>query len=194
MKTNLFKKIYYKTTDWLFSIDWWFYKNSPVYIDFNLFKSIWWYIRCCLVFKSPDIIIYNDDNLTSDYWLTPTAGNSYNKILSITCRGIGWKPKYNEPRHENNPYISIVWRNKKTIVIGFEAPLFGFSKYYYRENMIYYEAICDYLYYNKRDIVELFNNHIWKDSSNKPNTFYCALRNKYKRIIDKAISDNKIKF
>lgn len=70
---------------------------------------------------------------------------------------LGWKDKYNSPRHEWDPYISIVLFRKWQLLI-----LFG---YWGKTNdgvkdLATWEAMLDYLYYNI-PIDKLINRHTW---------------------------------
>ena len=70
---------------------------------------------------------------------------------------LGWKDKYNSPRHEWDPYISIVLFRKWQLLI-----LFG---YWGKTNdgvkdLATWEAMLDYLYYNI-PIDKLIDRHTW---------------------------------
>lgn len=71
------------------------------------------------------------------------------KILDIEFRDVGWKDKYDSPRHETDPYIWICFFKKFGLSISWHV--------YYRDEFndrkdgscFYWEYLLDYLYYNK---------------------------------------------
>lgn len=122
-----------------------------IYIE-NPFKT-WWKVR--KYFKLPHVrfcFFYGGDQspiFTTSSWC--------GKILDIKIKDIMWKDKYNSPRHEANPIIYFClfkW-------IGFYiTPLIEYyNEFGEKENgdMIYWEYILNYLYYNKTNTLRKYS-------------------------------------
>lgn len=115
----------------------------------------WWKAR--KYFKRPKIHFIYGKNIW--FFGLPVRKDYYNPIISIRSESLGWKWKYDEVRHEWDPYFQIVffrkyhliwllnWINKK-------------DKYSNTRSMATWEAILDYLY-NKKTIEECINGHRW---------------------------------
>ena len=69
----------------------------------------------------------------------------YGKLLSITIRDVEWKDKYQTPRHEENPFISIGIFNK--FFFNWEYRLPFANHWMYDDD--YWEQALWYLYYYK---------------------------------------------
>lgn len=83
-----------------------------------------------------------------------------NKIIDIRFSSLGWKDKYDSPRHEWNPYIAITFFNKWWIVFTF-----GYFDYdTSTRNDATYEAMLDYLFYDI-PLDELVGRHTWEKST-----------------------------
>ena len=65
------------------------------------------------------------------------------KILKLNCFDVAWKDKWNSPRHELNPRISISLFNYIHIIIEFTTKEDSIS------DTVYWEAALYWLYYNK---------------------------------------------
>lgn len=83
----------------------------------------------------------------------------YNPIFSIKTSNVGWKDKYDSPRHEWNPYFAITIFRKWMIWWTL-----CWSKDYI-ENMTTWEAILAHNYYNA-DIKEYAHNRYWVGKDN----------------------------
>lgn len=98
-------------------------------------------------FKKPKISIHF---FTHPMYNCPTASfSNIAKILVILSFDVGWKDKFDSPRHERNPYIWVCFFKR-----------FGFSvnwDIYYEDefgelddgSVYYWEYLLDYVYYNK---------------------------------------------
>lgn len=136
----------------------WTFNNKYIdlYIE-NPFKT-WWKVR--KYFKFPKLYISYTTKYYCDHW------------LSIETFDITWKDKWNSPRHEINPRITISIFKKFALNISIE----GNIKY----SWIYWETILDYLYYTNDLKKALENNDGWRDSKgNKINIELICLKSKY---------------
>lgn len=90
----------------------------------------------------------------------PIRHDYYNRILDIRLSALGWKSKYDSPRHEWNPYIAITlfrkWQIVWMLVYGDKN-----DPHYLTKNEATWEAMLDYLYFNI-PIDEVVDNNIWK--------------------------------
>lgn len=132
-------------------LEYFYYKGS---LWFNIGKWInihlenplrtWWKAR--KYFKFPNICIYGGK---LNYQYPYACRDRIGKILDINFSDLGWKDKYDSPRHERNPYIFIC-------LFRFLCINIIFYKRFYDEidrpkdgSMEYWEYILDYLYYQK---------------------------------------------
>jgi hypothetical protein len=91
----------------------------------------------------------------------PLSKDNCAKILNITCFSVTWKDKYNSPRHEHDPQLTIVFFRKWCFHI----------RWWYREeyqrkgredcSMEYWETALDWLYYGKTLSEAMFDNTGW---------------------------------
>lgn len=105
----------------------------------NPFRT-WW--RARKYFKRPKITV-------RPFYSSYRAWKRGGRILEIECWDLVWKDKFNSPRHEINPHVSILLFGK----IGFRI---DFNVYYIDEfgekqdgDMIYWEYLLNYLAYDK---------------------------------------------
>lgn len=136
----------------------WIFSNKYISIDIqNPFKT-WWKVR--KYFKFPELYISSTNKYYSEYW------------FYIQTFDILWKDKWNSPRQEINPRITISIFKKFALNISIE----GNIKY----SWIYWETILDYLYYTNDLKKALENNDGWGDSKgNKINIELICLKSKY---------------
>lgn len=103
-------------------------------------------------------------------WVVKIFGTYYwiqlGKPWSITTVQLGWKDKFNSPRHEWNPSFQIYFF-KWQFCIFWEAPDGNDEKYY--------EMILWYLKYCNKDIVKAKKTWEWTDYNTKLSTW----ENKY---------------
>lgn len=146
----------------------WFYDKSPIYIYLNFWECIKDYCKARKVFLKPAIVKHvltsEDEFLGSNYFLCDTLGDDHikNKWFYINCHNVGYKSKWNDLVFESVPYISIKL-GKKLYIYGFESPVLeSYSDgRLYTNNHLYYEAILQYVYQFKGDIIKTYNNNIW---------------------------------
>lgn len=136
----------------------WIFSNKYIYIDIeNPFKT-WWKVR--KYFKFPKLHISTTNKYRSNYW------------FHIKTFDILWKDKWNSPRHEISPRITINIFKKFTLSISIEGNI--------EYSWIYWETILDYLYYTNDLTKALENNSGWEDSKgNKINPELICLKSKY---------------
>lgn len=127
-------------------IELWNSYHNPLYI--------WW--KCRKLFKFPQIKFY----IGKKFWFFgfPCRNDYLNKILDIRLASLGWKSKFNSPRHEWDPYFSIVLFRKWEFLIMFGY--WGKDKDNVKD-LATWEAMLDYLYFNvpKEKLVDY---HTWK--------------------------------
>lgn len=73
----------------------------------------WWKAKYC--FKAPKLKFYGGFVARSYY-------DNMNKWFSFEMRDLMWKHKYDTPRHEHDPYISIRLFKYFKLTIMFQAP------------------------------------------------------------------------
>ena len=90
-----------------------------------------------------------------------------------------WKDKFNEPRHEFNPRIILSLFNYIHLYVDFTT---GDSM----TDMVYWEAILDWIYYDK-DLQEACTNH-WKQYNNETSEYeylsFRLLKDEYQKKFD----------
>lgn len=102
------------------------------------------------------------------YFKLPKGYVSYTeaKILSVNASDMEWKSKYGTPRHEYNPYISIVLFNKFK---------FRWEFSYNELDTCTWETILDFLYFKpyKGDLVKAVLNNVWNYAINDSRLITC---------------------
>ncbi len=121
----------------------------------------WWKVR--KIFKRPKCHFY----IGKRTWFfgLPICTDYYNRFISIHISNVGWKWKYDEVRHEWDPYIQIRLFRTWDIILIFnwtskQDPDSGIR------SMSTWEAILDYLY-NKKSIKDCIFEHRWSSSYSK---------------------------
>lgn len=115
----------------------------------------WWKVR--KIFKRPKCHLY----IGKRTWFFGLAirDEYYNPIISLHTSSTGWKWKYDEVRHEWDPYIQIRLFRKWDIIFIFnwidKKDINSSCR-----SMATWEAILDYLYNNK-SIEECISRHVW---------------------------------
>lgn len=82
-------------------------------------------------------------------------------ILDIWLYDVGWKDKWNSPRHESNPFMWICLFKLFTFEISTYVPMFEDTGETRDGSMYYWEYMLDYLYYSKK----LSIKHCWNYTS-----------------------------
>lgn len=121
--------------------------NNPFYY--------WWKAR--KYFKRPKIHFIYGKNVW--FFGLPVRRDYYNPVISIRSESLGWKWKYDEVRHEWDPYIQICLFRKYHLIWIFNW-VNKKDEYSNTRSMATWEAILDYLY-NGKTIEECINNHRW---------------------------------
>lgn len=130
----------------------------------------WWKVR--KDFKRPRAHFIASKNPIWFYGF-PIRSDYLNRVIDIRFKALGWKDKYNSPRHEWDPYISILLFRKYHLLWTFNwtDPLD-----YSSSSMATWEAILDMLYYGK-SLEEVKSMHVWvRVSSGKRSTIIPNLR------------------
>lgn len=76
--------------------------------------------------------------------------NHHGKIFSIIVQDLCWKDKYNTPRHEENPFVSIALFNKYFFNWTWKLP--PHLNNHWIDNDDYWEQAMWYLYYSDKNI------------------------------------------
>lgn len=100
-------------------------------------------------------------------------------FLELKSFDVTWKDKFNEPRHEFNPRIILSLFNYIHLYVDFTT---GDSM----TDMVYWEAILDWIYYDK-DLQEACTNQ-WKQYNNETSEYeslsFRLLKDKYQKKFD----------
>ena len=142
------------------------------------------------------LIIYHkflDMNLLKKIKLKIQIFNEYNNQFYIWWKvrkifktsNVGWKWKYDEVRHEWDPYIQIRLFRKWDIILIFNWIVKSDQDSNCR-SMATWEAILDYLYNNKT-LQECINRHTWYKNDNEI-TIHSNIK---KELLKSICNDNK---
>ena len=104
----------------------------------------WWLVR--KEFKRPKChFIFKKNLWFFGLYINPSY---YNKFIHIRTSAVGWKDKYDEPCHEWDPFIQIVFFRKWHMcwIFNWVDPKDPKS---YVKNISTWEAILSRIYYNK---------------------------------------------
>lgn len=91
----------------------------------------------------------------------------YNPILSIKLHGLGWKTKWDEYRHEWDPYIQIRLFRKWDLIWIFNW-VDKNDEYSSTRSMATWEAILGYLY-DQKDLKKCIDNNQWLSGGDRDN-------------------------
>lgn len=132
---------------------------SPLWNDYHNPWYHWWKVR--KYFTRPKAHFMYAKN----FWTfgLPIVKSYYNPILDIRFLALGWKSKYDSPRHEWDPMISITFLRTYTLLWTFNWQTKE-NMYSDTSSMATWEAILDYTYFNK-SIDYIVEEHIWKHDS-----------------------------
>lgn len=114
----------------------------------------------------------------------PILAQYYNPVIDIHLSGLGWKSKYDSPRHEWNPFIAItLFRSWQIVWMWHYCPKSIKDKADSScISMATWEAILDIAVYN-RTIEQVYKDHQWL-SNNHTLTIKENLRSKWKKMVD----------
>lgn len=104
----------------------------------------WWKVRD--KFKKPKCHVIWKKELW--FFGLPIRKEFYNRFINIHSSAVGWKWKYDEVRHEWDPYIDICFFRKWHLCFIFNW-IDKKDKDSWCKSMTTWEAILDYLYNNK---------------------------------------------
>lgn len=142
----------------------------------------WWKVR--KYFKRPKFHFLYAGKLTWIFGL-PILTDYYNPYFDIILKGVGWKSKYDSPRHEWDPMFAITILRKWQIIFTWNY----YPKKVFKQNkndagtisMATWEAILDMVVFNK-SLEEVYKEQRWVSGS-KTLTIIDNIRNKWKRIL-----------
>lgn len=119
----------------------------------NPFKT-WWKAR--EYFKRPKLRF----STFSTSWRSYKHGG---RILEIDCLDVMWKDKFNSPRHERSPYISILFFNKLGIRVDFHIDYYDEFGEKQNGDMEYWEYLLEWLYYKEKSTLKCYSG--WTGNS-----------------------------
>jgi len=144
---------------------------SPGWYKYHFPYRHWWKVR--KIFKRPKAHFIFRKSVIWFFGL-PIR---HNKILDIDISALGFKWKYDSPRHEWDPYISIILFNKFHLLWVFNW-IDSTDKYSSTRSMATWEAILDYLY-NEIPLDKLIDYHTWQ-SGTKENKYNITIKKNMK--------------
>ena len=131
------------------------FKKLEIWNEYRNPFYIWW--KCRKYFKFPSIKTYIG-KLTWFFGF-PIRTDYLNKFVDFRMSALGWKDKYNSPRHEWDPYISIVLFRKWQLIFTFNYAILGDDCSYTRD-IATWEAMLD-IVYNNKSLQQVVNEHQW---------------------------------
>lgn len=117
----------------------------------------------------------------------PLLYQKYGKILDIRAYDVVWKDKWNDPRHEYNPCVNIVFFNKWKIFIQWSFKEYDKGKLE-DHSCEYWEAALSWLYYKKDLYSSVKENTGWYNydsDGNKTYNTYKLLNDFYQYLYDR---------
>lgn len=149
-------------------------RKIKLWNDYNNPLYYWWKVR--KIFKRPKIHLLKGKNIW--FYGLPCRRDYYNPIIDIHSSNIGWKFKYDEVRHEFDPYISICFFRRYHLVWVFNW-ITKDDKDSNIRSMATWEAILDYLY-NGKTIEECINGHVWISNYKKKDEYRITIKENLK--------------
>lgn len=119
---------------------------------------IWW--KCRNYFKRPKCHFLYGKNIW--FFGLYIDKKYYNPIIHFRTSAVGWKWKWDEPRHEWDPFIQICLFRKYHLIWVFNWVKKDDKKSYVR-SMATWEAILSYLY-NKKNLVDSIVANEWGEN------------------------------
>jgi hypothetical protein len=139
----------------------WYIRYGNSYFDIWIENPLhtWWKAR--KYFKFPKVSFHPFFSIKRN--CSYFSYNNVGKILEIDFHDIGWKDKWNSPRHEKSPYVWVCLFK----TIGFSI---NFDIYYYNEfgekvngDMHYWEYLLNWLYYKNKKTLRCYS--AWTSNS-----------------------------
>lgn len=162
LKEKLFSKKYGS----LYSRLLYFFKHKIPFVSklWNQYHNPWYYWwKARKYFKRPKAHFH----IGKIEWFFgfPCRKDYLNSIIDFRMSGLGWKDKWNSPRHEWDPYIAITFFRKWWIIWVFNW-IDKNDKYSHTRSMATWEALLDFIYY-KKSISKCIKHHIWNSCPDK---------------------------
>ena len=135
---------------------WWTGRKLSKWVDImieNPFKT-WWKAR--EYFKRPKLRF----RTFTTSWRAYKRGG---RILEIDCMDVMWKDKFNSPRHEQSPHISILLFNKFGIRVDFHIDYYDEFGEIQNGDMLYWEYLLEWLYYKEKNTLKCYSS--WTGNS-----------------------------
>ena len=135
---------------------WWTGRKWSKWVDImieNPFKT-WWKAR--EYFKRPKLRF----RTFTTSWRAYKRGG---RILEIDCMDVIWKDKFNSPRHEQSPHISILLFNKFGIRVDFHIDYYDEFGEIQNGDMLYWEYLLEWLYYKEKNTLRCYSS--WTGNS-----------------------------
>ncbi len=119
----------------------------------NPFKT-WWKAR--KYFKRPKLRF----RTFSTSWRSYKRGG---RILEIDCLDVMWKDKFNSPRHERSPHISILLFQKFGVRVNFYIDYYDEFGEKQNGDMEYWEYLLEWLCYKEKSTLKCYSG--WTGNS-----------------------------
>ena len=113
----------------------------------NPFKT-WWKAR--KYFKRPKLKF-------KTFFTSYKTYKQRGKLLEIECFDIMWKDKFNSPRHEISPHISVLLFGKFGFRVDFYIDYYDEFGELQNGDMKYWEYLLDWLYYKKKKTLKCYS-------------------------------------
>lgn len=112
----------------------------------------------------------------------PIYTNHVSKLLDIRAFDVQWKDKFNSPRHEHNPCINITLFRRWKMLITWNFIDFNGEDH----SIEYWEAILDWLYYDKSLGMAIKENTVWYTYVNDTKVYskYKLLNQHWQKMYD----------
>lgn len=109
----------------------------------------------------------------------PARRDYYNPVIDIGFHALGWKDKWDSPRHEWDPMICITFFRTWHLLWIFNWAVKE-EKNSITKSMATWEAILDYSYYNKT-IDQAIDNHVWSYEEDGEKKYITIISNMTKK-------------
>ena len=130
---------------------------SQGWYEYHFPYQHWWNVR--KIFKRPRIhFLFRKKKMW--FFGLPICDKYYNKVVDIRMSALGYKWKYGSPRHEWDPYVSILLFNKFHFLWIFNW-IDSSDEDSGTASMATWEAILDYLN-NSVPLDKLVKYHTWR--------------------------------
>jgi len=145
----------------------------------------WWKAR--KYFKRPKAHLI----MGKDIWFFGLYANRnyYNRILTIQLSSLGWKDKFDFPRHEWDPFINICFFRHYHIIWVFNW-IDKKDQDSYTRSSATWEAILDYTRYDK-SLSYVVDNHIWSCDRGGEKVYISIVPNMTREGLNKYSDESK---